>query len=306
MSKVSVLIPVYNVEKYIETAIKSIINQTYKNIEIVIVDDASTDGTFEIVNRLSLEYPSVKVLRNKENSGITTALNNGLPYCTGDFIARADGDDIQHPERIARQIDFLNKNEEYGVVGCWVKNIDEQGNETARCEYPTEYDDIISCIKYTSPILHIWLARKSVYNKLGGYRKTNPAEDYDFILRCLAYGIKVSNIPFYGSYIRLRSGSTMTESSLKQKIIFNYLKKMYSKNEINKETILNGMPDMQHYIIYQKLHTISIRYLKKAIEQKRTVAGMTYLLFSLISPYTVQDIFRRLMFRRYLNNKKAD
>ncbi|HAV2239577.1 TPA: glycosyltransferase, partial [Enterobacter cloacae] len=150
-------------------------------------------------------------------SGITIALNNGLPYCTGDFIARADGDDIQHPERIARQVDFLNKNEEYGVVGCWVKNIDEHGNETARCEYPIENDDIISCIKYTSPILHIWLARKSVYNKLGGYRKTNPAEDYDFILRCLAYGIKVSNIPFYGSYIRLRSGSTMTESSLKQK-----------------------------------------------------------------------------------------
>jgi len=305
MCKVSVLIPVYNVEKYVETAVKSILNQTYKDIEIIIVDDASTDDTFGIISRLSAEYPSIKVLRNDKNSGITIALNNGLTYCSGEFIARADGDDIQHPERIARQVEYLNNNTEYDVVGCWIKNIDEQGNETAFCNYPTEYEDILSCIKYTSPVLHIWLARKTVYEKLGGYRVTNPAEDYDFILRCLDYGIKVTNIPFYGSYIRLRGGSTMTESSLKQKIMFNYLRKMYLNKNINDERILNNLPDMKYYTFSQKLHAISTRYLKKGIEQKKTTVGIIYLMLSLISPYTVQDIFRRLMFRRFINNNKA-
>lgn len=304
MHKVSVLIPVYNVDKYVVEAITSILNQSYKNIELVIVDDASTDTTLEKINKIAELNSNVKIIKNEVNSGITVALNNGLKHCTGDFIARADGDDIQHPNRIAEQIKFLCDNEDYGLVGCWIKNINEDGNETASCEYPTNYETIVASVKFTSPILHIWLARKAVYEKLGGYRNTNPAEDYDFVLRCIDYGIKVSNLPFYGSYIRLRNGSTMTESSLKQKIIFNYLKKKFLMGLINDTSVLENMPDIEQYKTTKKIHSLSTVFLKKGLERKKTVQGLFYLTFSLISPYTVQDIFRRLMFRRFINKSR--
>ncbi|WP_318390414.1 glycosyltransferase family 2 protein [Enterobacter sp.] len=301
MKKVSVLMPVYNVERYIIEAVESIVNQTYSNIELVIIDDASTDNTRSLLNELHNKYYNIiKLVINDRNMGISKSLNKGLLLCEGDYIARADGDDIQALDRIQRQVDYLENNSDVCLVGCWIKNIDEQGNEIANCEYPSQWSFVKESLKYSSPVLHIWMATKEIYKKLGGYRNTNPAEDYDFILRCIDLGFKVSNLRYYGAYIRLRSGGTITESSLKQRVTFEYLQKVYFSNEINSDNVERNIPETYNHFLIRKLHNYSIYFLKRGLEQKKTLKGKFFVVLSLISPYTTRDILRRRKFRKLM------
>ncbi|MBT0395902.1 glycosyltransferase family 2 protein [Morganella morganii subsp. morganii] len=302
MKKVSVLVPVYNVAPFVESSLQSILNQTYDNIEIIIVDDASTDNTHDICKKLKEQYDNITIIQNNENRGISESLNTGLRFCTGDYIARADGDDLLDIDRIKKQVEFLENNSAYGVVGCWIYNINEDGKIIGKNEYPIEHSSIEKCIEYSSPILHIWLARRSVYEKLSGYRNTNPTEDYDFILRCLHYKIKLYNLPYYGSYIRLRNGNTLTVNSIRQKITFNYLLKKYKDNEIE-ELDISNIPKPN--IIVSFIHRISTKLLKNAFESKRAKKYLLILL-SLVSPYTLQEVYRRKKFKSLVKllNKK--
>ena len=109
---VSILIPTYNSVDFVEDTVRSIMNQTYTNIEIVIVDDASTDGTMKILEKLSKEDKRIKLLQNKKNLGITDNMNNGIHKCNGKYIAILDGDDWAYPYRIEEQVKLMEKDEE--------------------------------------------------------------------------------------------------------------------------------------------------------------------------------------------------
>src|SRR5690348_7082970 len=113
-SRVTVLMPVYNSEKYIWAAIHSVINQTWNDFELLIVNDGSTDGTQEIIKSFADDRI---VLINQENGGVAKALNKGLMHAKGDYIARFDADDICFPDRLEEQVNFLDKHEDYVVVG---------------------------------------------------------------------------------------------------------------------------------------------------------------------------------------------
>lgn len=113
--KISVIMPAYNAEKYIGEAIESILNQTYKDFEFIIINDGSTDGTEDII--LSYDDPRIVYLKNEENSGIVASLNNGLKYAKGQYIARMDADDIALLERFEKQVDYLENNQNVGVLG---------------------------------------------------------------------------------------------------------------------------------------------------------------------------------------------
>lgn len=302
MPLVSVLMPVYNVEKYIILAIESVLNQSLNDIEIIIVDDGSTDKTFSIASYYSTLDSRVKVYKNDYNLGISRTLNVGLKHCTSPYIARMDGDDIMDFDRLLRQYNFLENNKDYGLVGCWIKNINESGDEIGLCEYPCTHENVLLCIGLTSPVLHIWMGREIVYQKLDGYRDTNPAEDYDFLLRSIDYGFKVGNLPYYGAYIRLRGGNTMSTASLKQRKAFNYLSNLFRVGEINinqtldfsKDNILN----VNSFVSY--IHKISTSFLKIGLENKLSIKGCFFLVASTISPYTIQDIIRRQKFKKII------
>ena len=109
---VSVIIPVYNVELYVEEAIQSIQKQTYKNIEIIIVDDNSSDKTYSIVSHLKKHYSRIKLYKNEKNYQISTTLNRAFLNSTGEYIVRMDGDDISMPDRIEKMVSALEKNNE--------------------------------------------------------------------------------------------------------------------------------------------------------------------------------------------------
>ena len=106
---VSVIIPVYNVAPWVEHAIESILCQTYKNLEAIIIDDGSTDNTAQIVN--NIKDPRVRLI-STDHRGLFCALNTGIAEANGKYIARMDGDDISHPYRIEKQIDVMEKNQD--------------------------------------------------------------------------------------------------------------------------------------------------------------------------------------------------
>jgi len=120
--KVSVVMPVYNTRPYLEEAIASIFAQTYRNWELVIVDDFSTDGSWEYV--CGIRDPRVRVARNERNMRNSYTLNRGIALATGEYIAKMDADDVSFPERIERQMEYLREHPEVDAVGCGLYRVD--------------------------------------------------------------------------------------------------------------------------------------------------------------------------------------
>ena len=127
---VSVILPVYNCEKYIKQSIQSILSQTYKNLELIVINDGSTDGTLNTIRSLNDERI---VLISQRNMGLPSALNEGLKIARGEFIARQDADDVSLSERIEYELKFLLENPDYGLVGCPANFIyeDNESNKTS-------------------------------------------------------------------------------------------------------------------------------------------------------------------------------
>ena len=115
MPKVSVVMSVYNAEPYLEAAIDSILNQTFRDFEFVIVDDGSTDGSTEILEKYAKGDSRIRLVHNAFNKGLIRSLNRGVKLAKGEYIARQDGDDVSLPQRLASQVQFLDEHPEIGV-----------------------------------------------------------------------------------------------------------------------------------------------------------------------------------------------
>jgi len=123
--EVTVLMSVYNGEKYLREAIDSILNQTFTDFEFLIVNDGSTDRTAEILR--SYDDPRIIIINNEKNIGLTKSLNIGLRMAKGEYIARMDADDVSMPERLQKQIELLNQKKNTGLVGTYYTIINEKG-----------------------------------------------------------------------------------------------------------------------------------------------------------------------------------
>ncbi len=127
---ISIGMPVYNCEKYIKLAVYSIINQSYQNWELIIIDDGSNDKTFDIL--LSISDTRIKLIKDQENVGLAARLNQCIDLSKGNYFARMDGDDIAHPKRLENQLEFLKRNVEIDLVGGQTLLIDEDNNIIGR------------------------------------------------------------------------------------------------------------------------------------------------------------------------------
>ncbi|MDR0427020.1 MAG: glycosyltransferase [Dysgonamonadaceae bacterium] len=127
---VSVLMPVFNAEKYLNTAIDSILNQTYPDFELVIINDGSTDQSEQII--LSYKDERISYHINPANEGLVNTLNKGIAFCSGKYIARMDADDISLPGRFEKQIRFLEKNPDVVMVGGYMDKINEKGKRKTK------------------------------------------------------------------------------------------------------------------------------------------------------------------------------
>lgn len=189
----SVLLCVYNGKPYLGQAVKSILAQSYADFELVLVDDGSTDGAVTEIKRL--QDKRIKII-SKENTGLTDSLNIGLQYCTAEYIARHDADDMSLPERFEQQIQFLQKNEKIAAVGTAVKLMDDDADIIGQLDFPTEAEDLYIKNIHINQFMHgCMMFRKSLLQKVGGYRKEFIyAQDYDLTLRCQEKAL-LANLP---------------------------------------------------------------------------------------------------------------
>lgn len=194
-SLVSVILPCYNAEHFVESAVRSIMNQTYTNLEILVTDDCSTDGTFPILQRLAAEDSRIRLFRNEENLKIVKTLNNMVSAASGKYIARMDADDISLPDRIARQLAFMQQNPQVDFCGTNAVLINKKSRFVGISHVPTSESDIKIGIKYQCPFLHPSVVIKAEVLKEYKYREEFLfAEDYELWIRLLENGLRGINL----------------------------------------------------------------------------------------------------------------
>ncbi|MBV8753423.1 MAG: glycosyltransferase [Hyphomicrobiales bacterium] len=193
--RVSVVLPVYNGEAFLTEALNSILAQSFRDFELIAIDDGSSDASGEILARLAKADSRVIVLV-QENAGIIASLNRGLALARGEFIARMDADDVAHPERFARQVAFLDTRPDVAVVGCAVTLIDEIGKPIRDVDYPGTPETVAAFLETGSALAHpAVMMRRDTVRAVGGYRAAyRHAEDYDLWLR-LAPRYPLANLP---------------------------------------------------------------------------------------------------------------
>ena len=210
--KISVLTCCYNAYDFIDEAIESIFNQSYKEFEYVIVDDGSTDNTFSILKRYAAKDKRI-VLIEKEHSGLTTSLNVGLEQAKGEWIARLDADDIAMPERLSDQLNFVEDNERVVLLGGGCIEIDKNGTIIKKHIYPQEHNTLMDRLEnrkaffpHSSAFFH-----KASVMKLGGYNpRFTRSQDLDLWLRV---GDTARIACLNHTVVKLRKHSEMTSNT---------------------------------------------------------------------------------------------
>ena len=304
---ISVLIPTYNVEAFVEQAISSICNQTYTNLEIIIIDDCSTDQTYPIVEELAAKDNRIKLFRNSSNKKIATTLNTAFSYSTGEFIARMDGDDISVPNRLEQQLNYLLQHPDIDLLGLNYIVIDENNKEIKRESHISDPQKIIRAANFVSPIPHFWLAKRIVYEKIGPYRIPG-VEDYDFLLRGLDLGFTMSNIPEYLYLHRIRGGNTATTTGLRQKKAFRYVKKLQAERKLSNTdsyTPENLEKALLSSDIEKKLLSLSTKHHHTYILQKNSnkLSSTFHLMLALaLSPrHLLREKITRFYYHKFLH-----
>ncbi|MCM3650429.1 glycosyltransferase family 2 protein [Metabacillus litoralis] len=193
--KVSIIMGIYNCSKTLRESLDSLIAQTYKNWELILCDDCSTDDTNKIALEYAVKYPNIKLIKNNENLGLAATLNHCLKYANGKYIARMDGDDISLPNRLQIQVDFLEENPQFALVGTGMISFDEKGDKGIRIGKPQPQKTDLA---KNNPFMHATIMmRHEAYDSLNGYRVkryTRRTEDVDLWFRFFAAGFVGYNL----------------------------------------------------------------------------------------------------------------
>lgn len=212
---ISVIMPVFNSEKYLEVAIDSIIAQSFTDYELIIIDDNSTDASRTIIEKYALSDSRVKVFKNIYNKGVAGALNTGLKFAVGKYIARADSDDINRPYRLKLQFEYLEQHPNVYLIGGGYAVFNKQGHRI-NAIHPTSSLEIewrfISDTFFCHPTV---MFRREVFEKIGNYVQVE-AEDFEYFSRVVKI-FKCSNLSEI--LIDYREHETNRSSEFKDKIL---------------------------------------------------------------------------------------
>lgn len=205
MRKVSVIMPIYNSESYLAEAIESVLNQSYQNIEVVLVNDASIDHSESIAEKYISDR--VRYIKNPQNSGVAYSLNRAIQLCCGDYIARMDADDISMPDRIKKQVAFMEANSTLAVSGSWVRHIGKYKGVLEK--KPSGSSCIAAFMMLDNPVMHpTAIMRKRT---LENYRLKYDAayercEDFD-LWEKVSQVAEIDNLPEPLLHFRVHAGS---------------------------------------------------------------------------------------------------
>ena len=256
--KISVIMSVYKENKMeLKSSIESILNQTYSNLEfIIIIDYPEEKWRINFIEEYRKRDGRIKLIVNSHNIGLPLSLNEGLKYATGQYIARMDADDISYKMRLEKQIYFIKENN-YDICGsdiqCFYNNKKQQ-----YVDYCQNTKYINKLLKEKNSVAHpTWFAKKTVFEKLNGYRNIFSCEDYDFLLRCSLGNFKIGNLDECLLLYRLNETSISRANSGKQETIAEYLRENYKNNKI---ADLNELENYMNSLIFEKRLKNSEKY----------------------------------------------
>ncbi len=212
--KVSIVIPAYNRERYIGMAVRSVLDQTYRDLECIIIDDGSTDATLEIAEQFAREDDRVLVLSDPVNRGAAWALKTGFEAARGEYLGQVDSDDLLEGSALEKTVVVLESSPDCGLVYTYYQDIDEYGAILSpgwRCSY--EYSPWL--ILSVFMLFHFRLFRKSVYEQAGGIDTDfNLIEDYELCMRMSEVAKNIVNIPEFLYFYRNHSSNVHANNRL--------------------------------------------------------------------------------------------
>lgn len=237
--KVSIIIPCYNQEKYISDAIDSALNQTYKNVEIVIINDASTDNSRQIISEFAQKYKNIIFLNNEKNKGVVYSRNTAIEASSGSYILPLDGDDKIEPTYIEKAIKILKNNSNIGMVYC---NVDRFGTKTKKWKN-TKFEESTFLFGEHAIICGA-LFRKEDFNRFGKYkeRMIYGYEDWDLWLTFYENGLKPYKIPEVLYHYRLTKNESRSDLVQKHSLeMYKELVKNHLDLYLNNEQTINKL-----------------------------------------------------------------
>lgn len=193
MKLVSILLPCYNAENYISEALESLINQTYKHLEIILINDGSTDNTMSICEEYAKKDERISIFVNDQNMGLIYTLNKAVTLAKGEFIARMDADDISHPNRIERQVQYLEQHDSISILGT---RASASWKELATAPFFYLQPETIALTAYLKqPFFHGSVMARAPVFKENQYSMEYPhSEDFELWLRLIDQGHQVANL----------------------------------------------------------------------------------------------------------------
>lgn len=225
MPKVSILAPAYNHEKYVTEAIESALNQTFHDFELIIFDDCSPDSTVEKIKLFN--DPRIKLYTNKQNKGIAANINNCYKHATGEYITFLATDDVYMPDKLEKQVNFLNKNPDIALVSSHVKLIDDDSNDIdnnhfcyqyfkqpnkTRFQWLNDFFYIGNCLSNPA-----YMFRRSAYEDIGPYfeERQKQINDYDVNIRfCMKYDIHIIQEELIKYRLRANEGNASSNNQV--------------------------------------------------------------------------------------------
>jgi glycosyltransferase involved in cell wall biosynthesis len=225
---VSIVMSVYNAERWVNEVFKTICGQTYQCYEVIVINDGSTDDTKRLILEQCARDCRVRYLENKINKGLTRSLNKALSKAKGDLVSRIDVDDLWEPEKLRKQVEYLSMYPEVALVGTAYLDINSQGNVLGNPKVKfveTDYQIRKAICKF-NPFFHSSVVfRREIYEKLGGYNeKYYYAQDYEYWVRILSK-YKAYNIPETLAYHRIDKNNISVRKEKKQRF-FSLLAKL--------------------------------------------------------------------------------
>jgi len=238
---VTVLMSVYNGEDFLAKAIESILGQTFKDFEFLIINDGSRDKSSEIAGKFAQADRRIRLIE-QDNKGLVAALNRGLEEARGTLIARIDADDIAYPNRLEKQVAHMGENPEVIASGSAITLIDTQGQIIRQIKYPVSTEAVRKQMIDGSKLAHpAVMMRRAVVLKVGAYREVcRPADDYDLWLRLLEVG-EIDNLKEPLLYYRQHDNKMSNTESFSMRLATECAKFSYQMRKNGKADPLDSM-----------------------------------------------------------------
>ena len=293
---VSIVLPAYNREQYITASIESILQQTYVNWELIIVDDCSTDNTLNIIQ--SFKDSRIKVLKNDINSGVSITLNKAISFASGDYIFRQDSDDISLPDRLKKQILFLETHRHIDICGAWMQVM----NEEIILKYPEFCNQIEAAMLLSYPMASPSIVfRKNVFKKFRFQNDLRSGEDYQLLSEAITY-FKAYNLQEVLVLYRKHDDQISTHHFNSQRmadieIQLSILKKIDFDTQLYNDDFIKKMFFINEYFTVKEF-SLYLKFLKEIIKlnKKQRVFDTVEL------KKVVNEIKNQLIFKIYFHS----